>query len=210
MADGAPSFRPEDYSLGARLEALLDILAGEGLVVGPRERTAAHLLAVRAMESEGSSGGHEAMSPEAERAMLAKMAPVLAPLLARTREERERFLRVMATLYPPEVHDKVGDSVTPEREAAPALWQWARKNWVRLAALAVLLLAVAIAVAILFPANDQKPVQPTPGAELPSDIELTSPIAPTPPPEQPQQRPPQTSNRLLDRVMAAANQHDGG
>src|SRR5690606_13224060 len=43
----------------------------------------------------------------------------------------------------------------------------------------------------------------------PSDLELTSPIAETPPPEQPQQRPAQTPNGLLERVMAAATQRDG-
>ena len=206
MADGGPSFRPEDFSLGEGLERLLDILAREGLVISVRERTAAHLLAVQEMESAGAAD-RATMAPVNQRALMARLGPVLAPLLARTREERERYFRVMDQLYPPEVKvspetggGSAGDRIKPRRP-------WLLRHWGKLAGAGLALLLAAAAFIVLPP--EPQPPSPAPGPTGGSTTEITGSVATTAASQQVEDSRPQTSDRLLTRVMAAAEAHEG-
>jgi formylglycine-generating enzyme required for sulfatase activity len=207
VADGGPSFRPEDFSLGEGLERLLDILARDGLVIGARERTAAHLLAVQEMESAGAAD-RATMAPANERALMSRLAPVLAPLLARTREERERYFRVVDQLYPPERKvspetggGSTGDSIKPRRP-------WLLRHWGKLAGAGLALLFLA-GTALLLLSPDPKAPTLAPDAEGVSTTEITGSVASTATSPQVEESAPQTSDRLLTRVMAAAEAHDG-
>lgn len=206
MADGARSFQPEDYSLGARLESLLDILAAEGLLVGPRERTAAHMLAVREMEAQATASQGEALAPDVERDVLARLGPVLAPLIARTREERERFARVFDTLYPPDLASPYCPSPPGPPPPDPAQERSRVRRRLVLVLIAALVLAGLIGLAAMFLMARQETDPEAGGGQGQSITEITGTVADA---QAPQERSPQTSIRMLERIMEAAQAHGG-
>ncbi|MEM6625117.1 MAG: SUMF1/EgtB/PvdO family nonheme iron enzyme [Pseudomonadota bacterium] len=118
MADGASAAEFEDEEvarlLGDELERLFDRLDEAGLLVGPRERSAAYAIAFQWL------GGTRAPPARASEAMW-RLRPMLAPVLARTQNDRAVFFHVFDTNYEPQ-------PINPPDEPDPPLkgWPWRR------------------------------------------------------------------------------------
>lgn len=170
--------------LGHELEALLDHLARSGLKIGPRERVATAAL----VASVTASGAVRS---------LADLAPMLAPLLARSPDERRSFHQILAA-YAPEA------ALPPEPEppplvAAPVRVAW--RGW-PMVGLAVVAICVAVAIA-LWPtpevqvAQEAKPVEAASGRLAPQPVQETAPEAAP------------SDNELIDRIVNAAERFEG-
>ena len=92
MAFGDEISEGTDFDLGAVLDQFLDQLSQTDLHIGPRERSAVHMIALRWLAEQNK--------PVSD---ISELRPMLAPLLARSPEERvvfqeqfERFLSVPA------------------------------------------------------------------------------------------------------------------
>lgn len=179
----AQQVEPED-DLGHRLEGLLDHLARSGLKVGPRERVAvaalvASLTASRAVRTLGD------------------LAPMLAPLLARSPDERRAFHQVLAAYAPETARAPVPDEATPTPGPTPTS-RW----WVPVAGLVAI--AAVVSAAFMF-----WPAPPEDVKRAPQSYDLGGgAVTPAPQIEKAAEAAP-TDNELLDRIGKAAERFEG-
>ena len=200
MADGAHTHSGAEgdalpFQLGDMLEMLLARLAAAELPVGVRERSAAFAIAARWLETDGKA--------------FHNLRPLLAPVLARTRDERETFFRVFDAMAP----SPRPPGPPPEPET---IWSQL-KSWLgnHRNIVAGLLLAALIALSVVIwelrlkaPAavegEGSSSVETAAEPDAPEVIESDDgPAAPAPSP-----REPQTGNELLDRVLEASRSFD--
>lgn len=184
-------------TLGDDLEGLLDALARSGLKVGPRERVAAIALAASVTASRGSESG------EGTIVRLADLIPLLAPLLARSSDERHSFNRVVAAYVPdyrrsilePEPDRNLTDRQPEQRASHP--WVW----WLSVAVVVLLLGIVAVVVVPrLFPEPVPKPVASVPTSDPKTTVEK---VAPKPAALA------KVENKTIDRIVKAAERFEG-
>lgn len=179
MLDGATR-SAKDALLGDRLELLLDQLMRAGLPLGPRDRINASAL-VADLVARGAIGD------------FAALRPWLAPVLARSPIDRERFFQVFDT-FDPQPHIPSGplQPITADRVAPNRLWL--------VLALLALLSAAALAWTFWPPSEKPRPI-PAPSTTAAPTIPLPV-IAPATPPSS-------TAFEILNRVSQAAERFEG-
>lgn len=186
MSTGSVTVSAEEgRELGHELEALLDHLARSGLKIGPRERVATASL-VASVAASGAVRG------------LGDLAPILAPLLARSPEERRVFHQILAT-YAPET----ASPLQPEPEPKPPTAERVAWRWWPLVGLAVFAVCAGLA-ASFWPAAEQEPKKD-------SRICESSSSTPAWPEQKPSSAPvaAASDSELLDRVSKAAERFEG-
>jgi WD40 repeat protein/predicted chitinase len=208
MADGGEDTREPDTSpgLGDLLDVFLAQLQEDGLTIGARERVAAHAVTARWLQDRPAVPERAAPAGLDSAELLRELGPLLAPVLARSREERARFFEILRRLSPNLVLAAHGtDGKDTETDSRRDLRSGKRGVWAILAA--ALLVAALIWVAVAQPWKPAEvqvaPVINTDGSTGASRIERVAPTAienDTPVL--------QTADRWLGRVLAAAEQHD--
>ncbi|WP_291201548.1 caspase family protein [Hyphomonas sp.] len=209
MADGGEDTREPDTSpgLGDLLDVFLAQLQEDGLTIGARERVAAHAVTARWLQDRQGAASELAADVDSTR-LLRELGPLLAPILARSREERERFFAILGRLSPEAALQRGDGSAEHKRseEKGPA-WRLTLQVWICL--LGAVLLAGLIwagAVRPWKPADQPAAAEPVAldrvaggGSRIermaPDIVEEDAPIL-------------QTADRWLARVLAAAEQHD--
>ena len=208
MADGGEDTREPDTppGLGDLLDVFLSQLQEDGLTIGARERVAAHAVTARWLQDRPAVPERAAPAGLDPAELLRELGPLLAPVLARSREERARFFEILRRLSPdlaPAAHGT--DGKDPETDRRRGLLSGRRGVW---AVLAAALLAAALTWAAVVQPWKRAEVQVAPvidtggptGASrieraAPAAIEDDTPVL-------------QTADRWLGRVLAAAEKHD--
>ena len=181
---GAAETRQRD--LGDGLEGLLDQLARSGLKVGPRERVAAAAL-VASLTASGAVRDFK------------DLAPLLAPLLARSPEERRSFHQVLAAYAPGSVSEAMLDEHAQARAPTPVRQsRW----WLPVAGLAVIAAGVVTAF-VFWPAPPDIVKRPAQTYERSGGT-----FTPAPPIKESAEAAPSDSE-LLDRIIKAADRFEG-
>ncbi|HAJ46411.1 MAG TPA: hypothetical protein DCL54_07515 [Alphaproteobacteria bacterium] len=172
---------------GRHLGHLLDLLAVKGLKIGMRERILATTLVFELAERGGLT-------------RFADLRPVLAPLLARSPDDRALYFRAFDDVQRPAGLQGPGGEVDPPQPplAKPPLWPW-------LVASAVV---IVITVALLWTQHTQQPAAPVPEAPAESGAapasRQTGPAALATP-----QSEAKTNYPSLDRIRTAADKYYG-
>ena len=179
MLDGATK-SGKDALLGDRLELLLDQLMRAGLPLGPRDRINASAL-VADLVARGAISDFGALRPW------------LAPVLARSPADRERFFQVFDTFDPqPNIASSPLQHITVERVAPNRLWL----------VLALLALLSAAALAWIFWPPSEKP-RPVPAPSTTAAPTIPPPVIASATP------PSSTAFEILNRVSQAAERFEG-
>ncbi|MDZ4762419.1 MAG: chitosanase [Alphaproteobacteria bacterium] len=188
----------ETFAFGDDLERLLDGLDAAGLILGVRERTSAFLVAARWLEGLGDA----AAAPGALRGL----RPLLAPVIARTRGERAIFFEVFDGLY----GAGVAGPPPPAKSDEPVGPGWLTRNRLRLAGAILLIVLLVSAAFVAAQKLSPKPETLEPILTEPAPPYLGG-VAPVEAVEEaaPQERDIQTTDQFLERVLRAAEAHDG-
>ena len=174
----------EGQDLGHDLEALLDHLARSGLKIGPRERVATASL-VASVAASGAVRG------------LGDLAPMLAPLLARSPEERRLFHQILAAYVPETAVTQVAEPVPPQLPPVRSAW----RGW-PLVGLAVVAACMALAY-LLWPKPESNASKQGQWYDIAVDPVYEPPThkqAPEPSP---------SDSELINRIAEAAERFDG-
>ena len=176
---------PGGHGLGDELEAFLDHLGSSGLRIGPRERVAVAALTASLVTAGGA-------------ATLGDLAPMLAPLLARSPEERQTFARVLGAFTPdptsaPAPSSSIGAAAGSD-PPTPSSW------WLPLALLGLLVSAVTVVIL-----NWPAPTKPVVEIEKPAPAR----VEPARRADQAVEAPRPTTFESLGRIEKAAERFEG-
>lgn len=197
MADDGRHFDASEdagrQGLGDQLDLLLDQFVTAGLHVGVRERSAAVVVCARWMEGQSARG---------EEIALYGLRPVLAPLIARTREERATYFEVFDRFNPL----PTGGVTAVVEETSP---QRKRRLFIAVLVGSLLIGAAALGIGLSLTPPPQKIAQPELAETSPAAAvtDVAPPVAPGATPFV-QRKSIQTSSRLLERISAGGRDHD--
>lgn len=209
MADGGEDTdnRQQAPGLGDLISILIAQLQDDGLIIGTREQVALHAVVARWLQDQTDLAPEQGPPPDVGQLLL-ELGPLLAPVLARSREERERFFAALQRVTSgarigrniDEDHSNDGD-VTPDMPASRQRLKWI---W-----LVVTLIAMVMAALLII--QPWKP-RPLPLSETPAETGIktdsASRILQTAPLREFEEAELNAEDRWLQRILSSAEQHD--